>query len=353
MTKSRQYSVAKIHGGSRLHFGLFSTRTEMESGGNRIYGGLGMMLDSPGWEICGEPSANWSVEGDGQERFQELLARLAKSALGLSPVAFRIKKSLPAHLGLGSGTQMALGLARLALFLSKNPDDEIGNSFDLVAKLCRLTGRGVRSAIGSHGFVQGGFLVDVGHKRIENENKTEILQDVGQLLARLDFPPNWPVVVCRRNDRAGLSGTREKKVFETLNRPNQPNLESIRRDRLCRLALLGVLPSLKDGDWKGFGESLGDFNRLAGEPFALWQGGDHLEGTEGWLGFCRNNGIPGVGQSSWGPSLFAICADIDQAKFLVHQWYSKGFGSPEGIQITTGSNQGAAVEPVGIGSKSG
>jgi beta-RFAP synthase len=353
MTESRQYSVAKIQGGSRLHFGLFSTRRETESGGTRIYGGLGMMLDSPGWEICGESSTNWSVEGDGQDRFQELLARLATSVLGLSPVAFQIKRSLPAHLGLGSGTQMALGLARLALFLSGKPDHEIGNSLDLVAKLCQLTGRGLRSAIGSHGFVHGGFLVDVGHKSFENENKTDAVQDVGQLLARLDFPPNWPVVVCRRNDHAGLSGTREKKVFETLNRPNQPNLESIRRDRLCRLALLGVLPSLKDRDWKGFGESLGDFNRLAGEPFALWQGGDHLEGTEGWLGFCRNNGIAGVGQSSWGPSLFAVCEDMDQAKFLVHHWFSKGFGPPEGIQITTGSNHGATVEAVGFGSQSG
>ena len=353
MTKSRHYTNAKIHGGSRLHFGLFSTRRDNEAGGDRVYGGLGMMLDSPNWEICGQSSSMWSIEGDGSDRYRELLEKLGSSELGLSPVAFRITKSLPAHLGLGSGTQMALGLARLALFLSGNLQNSIGQCEEIVdgkamvGRLCQLTGRGLRSAIGSHGFVHGGFLVDGGHKTIDKEKKKQNGPDLGQLLARLDFPNNWPVVVCRRTDHAGLSGTKEKKVFESLNRPNQPNLESIRRDRLCRLALLGVLPSLKEGDWMGFGESLGDFNRLAGEPFALWQGGDHLEGTEGWLGFCRKNRIHGVGQSSWGPSLFAVCEDMDQANFLVHNWSAKGFGPPEGIRITKGANFGASVEADG------
>lgn len=348
MTILGHNSAFKIRGGSRLHFGLFSTRPDNESGGNRVYGGLGMMVDSPSWEICGEPSKSWSIEGEDKDRFGDLLKRLDNPSLGLMPVSFRITRALPAHLGLGSGTQMALGLARLALLINKPSDQELGNGLGLVDKLCHLTGRGMRSAIGSHGFFHGGFLVDVGHKGYGKENKFEDGQGLGQLLTRLDFPSEWPVVICRRTDQAGLSGTKEKKVFETLNRPNQPNLESIRRDRLCRLALLGVLPSLLEGDWRGFGESLGDFNRLAGEPFALWQGGDHLEGTEGWLGYCRENRICGVGQSSWGPSLFAVCEDGDQANFLVRNWSSKGFGSPEGIQITIGANQGAvagAIEP--------
>ena len=342
MTQLKDVFAGKISGGSRLHFGLFSTRMDNEPGGNRVYGGLGMMVDSPSWEIYGESSTKWSIEGEGQERFGYLLDSLSKAFAGSTPVAFQIRTTLPAHLGLGSGTQMALAFAQLALCLNKTPENHVIDSSELVGKLCRMTGRGLRSAIGSHGFVRGGFLVDGGQKKKTNENNPGNDLEIGQLLARLDFPPEWPIVICRRTDRAGLSGNKEKKVFETLNRLNQANLESIRRDRLCRLALLGVLPSLLDSDWRRFGESLGDFNRLAGEPFALWQGGDHLEGTEGWLGFCRENRIYGVGQSSWGPSLFAICQDLDQAKFLVRNWFSKGFGPREGIQICKSCNQGAA-----------
>lgn len=335
MNQAETGETYRIQGGSRLHFGLFSTRVEQGPGGERVYGGLGMMIDSPCWEISAQRAPGWSIEGQGSDRFSGLLKRLGAENSELAPVAFQISKGLPEHLGLGSGTQMALGLSQLACSLS-------GKQLDIAA-LCRLSGRGLRSAIGSHGFVQGGFLVDAGHLVNENTDSPSV-EPLGQLLSRMAFPSEWSIVLCRRATTAGLSGNKEKKVFEALSKPNPSNLEALRRDRLCKLALLGVIPALLSLDWENFGEALGDFNRLAGEPFALWQGGDHREGSEGWFDFCRENGIKGVGQSSWGPTLFALCQNQDQANFLIQAWVAKGFGTAQEIHQTLGRNQGAFLE---------
>ncbi len=335
MTQPNSSEIFRIQGGSRLHFGLFSTRAEQGPGGERVFGGLGMMVESPCWEILAKRAPAWSLVGPGSDRFADLLKKLGAENSNLAPVAFQMAKGLPEHLGLGSGTQMALGLSQIACALSGKPL--------AIDALCQLSGRGLRSAIGSHGFEQGGFLVDAGHLVGEN-SASNAGEPLGQLLSRIPFPSDWPIVLCRRAGSAGLSGPKEKKVFEALSKPNSSNLEAIRRDRLCKLALLGILPALQSLDWQCFGEALGDFNRLAGEPFALWQGGDHREGSEGWFGFCRENGVKGVGQSSWGPTLFAICPNLDQANFLIKAWLARGFGTAQEIYCTHSRNQGAVLE---------
>ncbi len=335
MNQPQSSEILRIQGGSRLHFGLFSTRIEQGPGGERVYGGLGMMIDGPSWEISAQRASLWSIEGQGCDRFGSLIRMLGADQAAFCPIAFRILRGLPEHSGLGSGTQMALGLTQLASSLS-------GHQMALDA-LCRVSNRGLRSAIGSHGFEKGGFLVDAGHLLGENTPPNP-MASLGQMLLRIPFPTQWPIVLCRRTTAPGLSGNKEWKVFEALMKPNPSNVEAIRRDRLCKLALLGVLPALQSVDWQSFGEAIGDFNRLAGEPFALWQGGDHREGSEDWFGFCRENGIMGVGQSSWGPTLFAICQNQDQADFLVQAWVAKGFGTAQEIQCTQSRNSGAILE---------
>ncbi len=61
------------------------------------------------------------------------------------------------------------------------------------------------------------------------------------------------------------------------------------------------------GDLDGFGEAVFEFNRRAGEPFAAAQGGAYAgPEVEAVVATIRGQGVKGVGQSSWGPSVFSV-----------------------------------------------
>ena len=81
MNQAETGETYRIQGGSRLHFGLFSTRVEQGPGGERVYGGLGMMVESPSWEISAQRSPEWSLEGEGCDRFAGLVKMLGADRL--------------------------------------------------------------------------------------------------------------------------------------------------------------------------------------------------------------------------------------------------------------------------------
>ena len=96
-------------------------------------------------------------------------------------------------------------------------------------------------------------------------------------------------------------------------RPELPRTES-----LCRLVLLGMLPALAEEDLDAFGEAVYDFNRRVGEMFAPWQGGLYAHPrVEAIIGAVRGFGITGTGQSSWGPTVFALVESPEQGRELV------------------------------------
>ena len=57
--------------------------------------------------------------------------------------------------------------------------------------------------------------------------------------------------------------------------------------------------------------------------------------------FARSNGIDGVGQSSWGPAVFALCEDSRQAEWLAGLYGRFGH---YGLWIATPSHAGAKVQ---------
>src|SRR5262249_44297561 len=124
----------------------------------------------------------------------------------------------------------------------------------------RRVGRGLRSALGIHGFAHGGFLVDGGKSRITR---------IAPLIARFPFPEAWRVLLVLFPEAAGHHGIRETRSFQQLGRRHA----ALDTGLLCRLVLLGMLPALAEHDLPAFGEALYEFNRRVGEAFAPVQGG--------------------------------------------------------------------------------
>jgi beta-RFAP synthase len=169
-------------------------------------------------------------------------------------------------------------------------------------QLARMVGRGGRSAIGVHGFQVGGFIVE-GGKTDKNA--------VSPLVARLNFPDDWHFLLIT-DDSKGRHGAAEREAFETL-APISSSLTAT----LCRLTLLGMLPSIAERNFQAFTESLAEFGRRVGACFAAQQGGIFTSPlADSVLDALARYGMRGVAQSSWGPTLAAVCDSRFRAEWL-------------------------------------
>jgi beta-RFAP synthase len=201
------------------------------------------------------------------------------------------------HTGLGVGTQLGLAVAK-ALAVAQ------GSPHDPAAALATRIGRGERSAIGIHGFDSGGLIVEGGKQPG---------QDVSPLVEHVTLPDVWRVVVFTPPGADRWHGDDERRAFATAS-GGEPAA-------LLHLAETAISPAAARGDLDAFGEALHEFNRRAGEPFAAAQGGAYASAEiAALIAEVRGLGVRGVGQSSWGPTVFAVVGNHDAALSLVQRF---------------------------------
>ncbi len=139
----------------------------------------------------------------------------------------------------------------------------------------------------------------------------------------------------------GYHGQEELRAFESLR--GQGNVLA-RTEALCRLVLLGMLPALVERDLETFGEALYDFNGRVGAGFAPVQGGTYTSPrTAELISYLRREGIRGVGQSSWGPTVFGVLADAEQARHLAGRLRDRFALDRSEVWVTRACNEGARV----------
>ena len=107
----------------------------------------------------------------------------------------------------------------------------------------------------------------------------------------------------------GINGQIEKQVFRQL-----PSMNKQMTEYLCRLTLMQVLPALAEEDCHQFGEAITEIQQRVGDHFASIQGGRFCSPyVARILTGLLQQGATGIGQSSWGPTGFAIFANETQA----------------------------------------
>jgi len=130
---------------ARLHFGVLDLRGDL----GRRFGGIGAAAPAPSLLLEARPAGELKAEGPDAARALEFARRFARHhGLDLR-LHFCLHRSIPAHAGLGSGTQLALAVARASAELSGLPTD--------VTALARAVERGRRSGVGTWTFAYGGF----------------------------------------------------------------------------------------------------------------------------------------------------------------------------------------------------
>ncbi len=300
---------------ARLHLGFL----DLNGGLGRRFGSLGITLDAPATRLVLAFAAQESVRGPDAARARALLARAAAAEGIAAPLALTIVEAIPAHAGLGSGTQLALAIAAAAARLAGHPAD--------VARLAAGLDRGARSGIGIAAFAAGGVILDGGRGPATA---------VPPVIARLAFPPAWRILLLADPAAEGLSGRAEQEAFARL--PPFPDREAA---SLCRLVVMAALPALAERDLAGFGAAVTEWQERIGDHFAAVQGGRFTSPrVAAALAALRREGVAGVGQSSWGPTgfaLFAAEAEAERARAAI----DPALGLT--LCVTRGRNRGAEV----------
>ncbi len=305
---------------ARLHLGLL----DLNGGLGRRYGSLGLTLEGLGTRLSAWPDQGISAEGQDAARAQAYAETMAAEIGGDSGLHIEIEAAVPAHNGLGSGTQMALAVGTAVSRLAGRelaPRDIAG-----------LLDRGARSGIGLGAFERGGVLLDGGRG---------VAETPPPILSRLPFPEDWRVLLIHDRRRGGLHGDDELEAFKRL-----PEFPSQQAAHLCRLMLMSALPALAEGDLATFGAGVTELQRVTGDHFAAAQGGRFASpDVAEVLVWLEARGVAGFGQSSWGPTGFALLASETEGRHLLDaardRWADVGALA---FELCAGRNEGAVIE---------
>lgn len=278
----------------RLHFGLLTPVPVQEL--DLVYGGLGIMVDVPCVEVVAEPASAWQIAGNAERTATVILDHMRSHIPELVPLHLEVIRHAPAHQGWGTGTQLALAVAQVCCVASHLQWN--------AAEMASWTGRGARSGIGIAGYEQGGLLIDAG-KAIEGKRTDRVRS--------IPFPQEWTFVLVEPGEEQGLFADQERSAFSRL---HQVRIDTVKH--MQSLINDEIVPAVQQKDFDTFARLLTEYNRLAGTHYHEVQPGDYSsESNATRLEMMRQAGAAGVGQSSWGPGLFAVFRDEATARNFV------------------------------------
>ena len=305
---------------ARLHLGFLDMCGDL----GRKYSSIGLSISNIETSVTASYSHNIDISGIFLERAENYAEQIL-SHFGIDGgVGLSIHSAIPEHAGLGSGTQLSLAIASSICHLYGLPEKK-------ASYLAAILHRGARSGIGVGTFMQGGFVVDGGRGE-----KTE----VPPIITRLSFPDHWRIILIFDDAEKGINGVKERSVFNQL-----PKMKKELSEALCRLTMMQALPAIMEEDCSEFGAAITEIQNIIGDYFSTAQGGRYTSPfLKPILDTMNNEGATGVGQSSWGPTGFAIFPNETIAfktlKKLRNEWKEE---SRIRFLLCEGHNQGAKI----------
>lgn len=326
-TTQSSYRQVTVTSSARLHMGFF----DLNGAIGRKFGSIGISLAEPAITLQITKAENRTsicvpkASNDVKQKLDQLYQQLSQHWGLATSLDIRLLNTLPRHAGLGSGTQLALTLGTAIAKLHDLPVT--------TADIALATGRGGRSGIGIAAFDQGGVLIDGGQRQVGQENI------VPPLLARYDFPASWRILLIEDQSQTGVHGSTEIGAFKTL--PEFPNALS---EKLSHEVLMKAMPALVEQNLQAFGESIQVLQAVTGDHFAPIQGGRYAsKHVTQALNALEQLGVACFGQSSWGPTGFAIFESESAARQAMSELNAKHDHLPLAWQLTTANNAGAQV----------
>lgn len=308
--------TVRVAAPARLHLGFL----DLNGGSQRRFGSIGVGITGFTTVVNASRCDRVDISGD----HDEFIAGLARTVLDHfridSGVRVQVEECIPRHQGLGSGTQMALALGAAITGLY---GIDAG-----VEEIAVAAGRGMRSGVGLGVFTQGGFILDSGRSEGRRLPTT---------IFRHDFPEEWRFVLVMDTRAEGISGTDEVEAFKSL-----PDVSPGACAEICRQVLMQMLPGIMEKDCGRFGASVSSIQSGIGEYFSAVQGGSYAsENVRQTLEFLLEHNATGAGQTSWGPTGFAIFPDAESAQRAVDEFAARDNGTR--LLVASAENNRAQV----------
>lgn len=317
----------------RLHLGFLDPAGTL----GRRFGSLGLVID--GFETLVEVGAADSdafnaapgVPAAELDRAVAHVHALRRHTGRHAPLHLHLRQVLPPHAGFGSGTQLALAVGRAFA---------VWQGLDVsTPQLAAWLGRGLRSGVGIAGFDQGGLLLDGGPGLGAQQGQP------APLLARLTLPEDWRVIVVLDPRQQGLAGSAEKDALARL----APLPQAVAAE-LCHQVLMQILPGAADGHFPSFARGLTRVQALLGAHFAPAQAaGAYASAAVAramqTIAQLAGDGGAGIGQSSWGPTGFAVVASAPAAQALLAA-AQPSIDPALAVHVVRARNHGARIEPL-------
>lgn len=315
----------RVHAPARLHLGFLDPAGTL----GRRFGSVGLAIDGLDTvvELGPAPADSFEAYPGGAaalERVRGFIEKLRRATDCRAPLRLHLRSALPAHVGLGSGTQLALAVGRAFC-----------TAFDLdlgSAQLATLLGRGARSGVGVASFDQGGLLLDGGPQADGSP---------ALLLARIAMPAAWRAILVLDSRAQGLHGPAEQAALAAL-----PPLPREAAAEICHEVLMRILPGAAASEFAPFAAGTCRIQELLGQHFAPAQGGGMFtsEAVGRLLHWIAGHATAGIGQSSWGPTGFAFLSSEEEARRLLAAAGTAGVLGPElEIHVIRARNHGAMV----------
>jgi beta-ribofuranosylaminobenzene 5'-phosphate synthase len=322
--------MARVTARARIHLGFRNLSLSRPW----LYGGIGVALDRPRTVVRATPEDGIAVDGPPASA---TAARRTVEYLDVSGARVVVEQALPRHVGLGSGTQLALSVAKA---IATAHDQSID-----VRDVAPLLGRGGRSGVGVATFEGGGVVLDRGHPSSEYSptRPPDGSWTVPPVTTRLRVPTSWRFLLVRPTIDSGLAGaTEESSIRRVVEEASVAPAAAI--DRVLASELL---PAVQSGNAERFGRAASHVDRLNGQWFAREQAGIRREHV---TQICRHladeAAVAGAGQSSWGPTVYGVITadEVDQAR-AAGERALEAAGVDGEVEIAAGDNDGASVGP--------
>ncbi|MDI6654766.1 MAG: beta-ribofuranosylaminobenzene 5'-phosphate synthase [Candidatus Hydrothermarchaeota archaeon] len=310
--------MLKITTPSRIH----TTLIDLNASIGRIDGGIGLALEKPSIRISARESNEIKVTGFLKERAEEAAKKVLKALKIEGGIEVKIKEAYPQHVGLGSGTQIALATGKaICKIYEKNLS---------IREIARIAGRGGTSGIGVAAFEHGGFILDGGHSTKEKKKflpSSASKVSPPPVLARYEFP-DWKLALVIPRIKEEFYGRKEIDIFQKY---CPISIAEVRK--LSHLILMKLLLSLVEKDIENFGRCI---NEIQGIGFKKLEVSLQAREVRELMKLCKNYSY-GAGLSSFGPTIYCI---IENKKDLLGVLKEKKVDTI----ITKANNYGAKIE---------
>jgi beta-ribofuranosylaminobenzene 5'-phosphate synthase len=269
----------RVSAPARLHMGILNPSHGVKE---RLYGSVGVGVEEPRTIVEVEQANDIYVASPFISE-TKLITKKIISHYKLSGARVNVLSAPRRHTGLGSTTQISLSVAT-----------GITRAYGLDAQpveLASVLGRGEQSATGTYVFQLGGFVAEGGWGE-----KTRF----PPLLFRHTFPEDWRFLIVVPEARS-FDEKQEQEAFEKL-----PEADEKLVHEASYRVLLGMAPAVAEKDIQAFGVNLTKLQEIVGAMFSKAQGGVFQPHSAPLIEKLKVMGAIGVGQSSWGPAVYAL-----------------------------------------------